>query len=56
MQEMAYVFKIALFLLNHNSDLAVLTQELCLQDQFSCFNNFIVRILILSAFNCASTS
>lgn len=56
MKGMAYVFKIALFLLNYNSDLAVLTQELRLWDQFSRFNNFIVNILILSAFNCAFTS
>lgn len=45
MKGMAYVFKAALFLLNYNSDLTVLTQELCLQDQFSCFNNFIVSYL-----------
>lgn len=52
MKGMAYVFKIALFLLNYSSDLAILTQELCLQDQFSN----IVSILILSAFNCAPVS
>lgn len=56
MKGTAYLFQIALFLLTYNSDLAVLTQELCLQDQFSGFNNFIVTILILIAFNCASTS
>lgn len=55
MEEMAYMFTVALSL-NHSSDLAVLTQELCLQDQFSCFSNFIVSVFILSAFNCASTS
>lgn len=56
MKGMVYMFATALFLLICNPDLVVFTQKLCLQDWFSCFNNFIVSILILCAFNCAPAS